>query len=545
MRTLVTVLAFVLVLFALAAPDELADLEPLAFLRIPVEGLLGVAVLLVLPGRARRVAAVLGGVVLGLLAVLKVFDIGFSSVLRRPFDPLHDWSFVAAAVEFLDGSAGRAAAIGASAAAVALAVAVLAGMVWSALRLTHVAVRHGAATTGAVAVLGVTWVVCTLIGAQIVPDVPVATLASGRVMQIRATLLDQKVFAKQIAEDPYHDAPADRLLTALRGKDVVLAFVESYGRSAITDPTYASEVGPLLAAGTRRLDAAGFSSRSAYLTSPTSGGGSWLAHSTLLSGLWVNSQQRYEALVRTGRLTLNRAFQRAGWRTVGVMPGVTRDWPEGKFFGYDHVYTAQTLGYRGPRYNWGTMPDQYTLNTFQQKERATPPAHDERTTPPRRPVMAEIPLVSSHAPWAPVPTLTDWPGVGDGSTFKVTGDSPDQVWQDPSRVRTEYGRALRYSLNTLISYVETYGDDNLVVIFLGDHQPAPVITGETDDHAVPITLIARDPAVIHQTDPWHWLPGLSPTPTAPTWPMNTFRDHFLTTFSPTLNPTHLKAHPAR
>ncbi|MEO3813783.1 sulfatase [Sphaerisporangium sp. B11E5] len=432
MRTLTTVLAFVLVMFALAAPNALAELTPGAFLRVPVEGVLGVAVLLVLPSRARRVAAVLAGVVLGLLAVLKAFDIGFFSVLDRPFDPLYDWGFVAAGVEFLDSSAGRAGAIGAAVGAAVLAGAVVAAMVLSTVRLTRVAVRHGAAATGGVTVLGVTWLVCTLVGAQIVPGVPVATLASGRLAEIRASLLDQKTFAGQIADDPFHGAPADRLLTALRGKDVVIAFVESYGRSAVTDPRYAAGVGAVLAAGTRRLDAAGFSSRSAFLTSPTTGGGSWLAHSTLLSGLWVNSQQRYDALVKTGRLTLNRAFQQAGWRTVGVMPGITRAWPEGEFFGYDHIYTSQNLGYRGPRFNWGTMPDQYTLNTFQ---------HTERAKPDRKPVMAEIPLVSSHAPWAPVPHLTDWHRVGDGSTFKATGDSPETVWQDSNRVRTEYRRA--------------------------------------------------------------------------------------------------------
>ncbi|MFC6081449.1 sulfatase-like hydrolase/transferase [Sphaerisporangium aureirubrum] len=532
---LVTVLAFLLLAFALVAPNQLDLLTPGAFLRIPVEGLLGAVLVLVLPGRARRVAAVLAGVVLGLLAILKVFDMGFFTVLDRPFDPLHDWSFVDAAVEFLNGSVGHAGAIGAMAAAALLAVAVLAGMTFSALRLSRVVARHGTAATGTAAVLGAAWVVCTLLGAQIVPGVPVAALASGRLLQIPASLRDQKNFAAELAVDPFRDAPADKLLTALRGKDVVLAFVESYGRSAVADPRYAPKVGAVLSEGTRRLSAAGFSSRSAFLTSPTAGGGSWLAHSTLLSGLWVDNQQRYENLVKTGRLTLNRAFQRADWRTVGVMPGVTRAWPEGKFFGYDQVYSAENLGYRGPRFNWGTMPDQYTLNTFQRTE---------RTKKTRSPVMAEIPLVSSHAPWAPVPTLADWSTVGDGSDFKATGDSPDVVWRDPDRVRNEYRRSIEYSLNTLISYVETYGDDDLVVIFLGDHQPAPIITGPNASRDVPITIIAHDPAVIHQITDWHWQPGMTPGPQAPVWKMNTFRDHFLTTFSPDLHPTHLKAHAA-
>ena len=64
----------------------------------------------------------------------------------------------------------------------------------------------------------------------------------------------------------------DDLLTGLRGKDVLLVFVESYGRTALDVPVIESA----LEAGTRRLQKAGFSSRSGFLGSPTFGGLSWL-----------------------------------------------------------------------------------------------------------------------------------------------------------------------------------------------------------------------------------------------------------------------------
>ena len=53
------------------------------------------------------------------------------------------------------------------------------------------------------------------------------------------------------------------------------------------------------------------------------------------------------------------------------------------------------------------MPDQYTLAEFQRNELA--PGH--------KPVMAEIDLVSSHSPWAPLPTMVPWNKVGNGSIF--------------------------------------------------------------------------------------------------------------------------------
>ena len=520
----VSVLAFGFVLFALVTPNKVQYLTPAAFARVPVEGLLGVALVLALPARFRRVVAVAGGVALGLLTVVKLVDLGFDAVLARPFNLVYDWTMLSAGVEFLHTSIGRLGTAAVVAGIVLLACGLLVLMTLSLLRLTRLVTRYGTAATGTAGVLGVTWVVCALLGTQIVPGVPVAALAYDRVLQVPASLADRNAFAERIKQDAFAGVPGDRLLTALRGKDVIVAFVESYGRDAIEDPEYASGVGAVLADGERRLRAAGFSARSAFLTSPTSGGGSWYAHATLLSGLWVNHQQRYEDLTASDRLTLNRAFRDAGWRTVGVMPGVHREWPEGGFYGYDRVYAARDLGYRGPGFTWGTIPDQYTLAAFQRFER-------DRAG--RAPVMAEIPLVSSHAPWTPVPRLLDWHEIGDGRAYySMTGahGSLDDVWSDVRRVRGEYRRSIEYSLGSLLSYVETYGDDDLVVVFLGDHQPAPIITGVGASRDVPITIVAKDPAVLDRISGWGWHDGLKPGPKAPVWPMDAFRDRFLTAF---------------
>ncbi|MFC5745247.1 sulfatase [Actinomadura rugatobispora] len=523
-----TALAFGLVLLALLLPDEADALTPAGFVRLPLEAALGVAALLLAPARARRVLAGVGGALLGLLTVSKVMDLGFSAVLARPFDPVLDWISIEAAVEFVEESAGGAGAVAAVAAAAALAVAVVVLMTLSVLRLSGAAVRHGGTAAGSASVLGIAWALCAASGVQIVPDTPVAgggptSLAYDRAVQIRAGLRDQEVFAAQAAVDAHRGTPGTDLLTGLRGKDVVVAFVESYGRDAVQDPQYAPQVGALLDAGGRRLREAGFASRSGFLTSPTAGGGSWLAHATLLSGLWIDNQQRYRGLVSSDRLTLNGAFRRASWRTVAVMPGITRAWPEGDFFGYDKVYDSRNLGYRGPRFSFATMPDQYTLSAFERLERAR---RD------RAPVMAEIPLVSSHAPWSSVSGLVDWDRVGDGSVFNGMPGAGMPPWPDRGRVRTEYRRSIEYTLNTLISYMEKYGDDDLVLVFLGDHQPAPLITGDGATRDVPITIVARDPAVLERISGWGWHDGLRPGPDAPVWPMHTFRDRFLTAFGP-------------
>ncbi|MET7718393.1 sulfatase [Streptomyces sp. NPDC005407] len=531
-----TALAAVLVLFALLLPNEPTRLAPSAFARIPVEGIFGAALLLVLPPKAKRVVAVLAGMGLGLLTILKFLDIGFYSALDRPFDPMLDWILFDDAEAFLGDSVGQAGAIGAVIGVVVLVVALLVLMTLAVVRLSHLMVRLRAAAIRTLLVLGTVWITCAALGVQIagapLASRSTAALLHDRAYQVTAGLKDEREFAKEAATDDFRDTPADQLLTGLRGKDVIFAFIESYGRSAVQDPRMAPQVGALLADGTSRLRAAGFSSQSAFLTSPTAGGGSWLAHSTFMSGLWIKNQKRYDSVTSSDRMALTGAFQRAGaWRTVGFMPGVTRAWPEGQFYGLDSIYDSRYLGYKGPYFSWAPVPDQYSLSAFERLEHGKPG---------REPMMAEIILVSSHNPWAPIPKMIGWDEVGDGSVYDAinkAGKDPKEVWKDPKKVRTEYRRSIEYSLNSLISYVEKYGDDNTVLVFLGDHQPAPIVTGEDASRDVPIAIVAHDPAVMDQISGWGWQDGLKPGPKAPVWRMDTFRDRFLTAYGPQPGPS--------
>ncbi|HET8987182.1 MAG TPA: CDP-alcohol phosphatidyltransferase [Humibacillus sp.] len=538
-RGILSALAVVLLWVALAAPAPVLGWSPtpLALLRIPVEAILLVVGLLVLRGTARRWLEIVVGVALALLLVVRLLDAAFLTTLYRPFNPLTDWRYVGSARDLVGDSVGPAAALLAVGAAALLAVGLLVVMPLALRRWGQLVDRH---RTGAVRVVtGATalWLVCLSLGVEVGRGLPVASsstaaLAVHEVTSVRDGLHDRDVFAGQIPVDPFLDtAPAD-LLTALRGKDVLIVFVESYGRVAVEQ---SPDVAKALAAGTSQLGAAGYSTRSAWLTSPTFGGISWLAHSTLQSGLWVSSQQRYDQLldaepVNGKRLTLARAFSTAGWRTVDVIPANRSDWPEGKaFYGYDKVYDARTLGYAGPGFGYAPMPDQFTLSAFDRLELARPTHGD------RPPVMAEIDLVTSHVPWAPLPRLVDWTQIGDGSVFNAQAGKAtprDVVWASTAGVRTAYGQTVAYSIDSVVSFLRGTHDDNLVVVMLGDHQPVSIVSGEHASHDVPVSVISRDPAVLGRIHSWGWQTGLRPGGTAPVWPMDRFRDRFLTAYGP-------------
>jgi hypothetical protein len=528
-RRVTTLLACVLLGVVLLAPSALGIIASAAWLRVPVDGIAAVALVLALPPKARRGGAIAAGAALGLLAVAKILGLGFSAVLDRPFEPLADWQFLGSGVDFLKRSMGDTGAIALAIGAVVLTVGLAVLVALAFLRVSELLARRRAATGWTLGGLSLVWLVCLATGAQLVSGVPVAGHdLYDRGKQVVDGLLDRQRFQAQIAADASDDEAGQSMLGGLRGKDVILAFVESYGRSALESRELSPRIRATLEQGSQRLRQLGFASRSGWLTSPTAGGGSWLAHSTLQSGLWVNDQRRYNQVLASDRMTLTGAFHRAGWRTVGWMPGNNGEWPEGqRFYHFDRIYASADVGYRGDRFAFDSIPDQFSLSALQRAERTGGGGV-------RPPVMATIPLLSSHAPWDPVPRMVGWPEVADGTVFD-NGDaadlSADVFSRDRSRVRGDYAKAVAYSLESLLSYVEHYGGDDLVLVFLGDHQPAPLIAGPGANRDVPITIVAKVPGVLGRVAAWGWDEGLMPGPKAPVWRMDSFRDRFLTAFA--------------
>jgi hypothetical protein len=529
-----TLLGVLVVGAVLVTPQRLLQFTPLAFLRIPVEGLVLVGLALLLPARRVRVVAGTIGLLLGVLVIVRMMDLGFREALHRPVDLITDWRLVPPGLSTLRDSVGSGWAAVAVAGAVLVVVVVPAVVALSVVRICRAVARRRALWGTTAAALGVVWVVCGLVGVQLAPYAPLASrsaaeLTAQQVSDTVRNLRDLPEFRRELAApDAWSTRPAADLLTGLRGKDVLVVFVESYGRVAVQGSSFAPGVDALLESGTRDLSAAGFSSRSAFLTSPTFAGISWLAHATLHSGLWVDSQQRHDQLLGSDRFTLAGAFAKAGWRTVADVPSNRDPWPEGRrFYRYDADYDRHDVGYQGPKFSFAAMPDQYTMAAFQRLELA--PGH--------KPVMAEIDLVSSHEPWTPLPHLLPWDRLGDGSVYDgmpAEGAAPADVVGHPDRVRALYAESIRYSLSTLISFVTTYHrqDDDLVVVLLGDHQPSSVVTGPGASHDVPIAVLARDPAVLQRTSAWGWDDGMLPGADAPVWRMDAFRDRFLSAFGP-------------
>jgi hypothetical protein len=337
-----------------------------------------------------------------------------------------------------------------------------------------------------------------------------------RVAMARATLADLAAFRRAAEKDLYSGAAPlfDRL-----DRDLLVVFVESYGRAALDTPLYAGRTRATLSGAEAALRERGLALRSGWLAAPTRGGQSWLSHASLATGLEVDGQIRYGAALASGRETLYGLADSAGLHSAAVMPAITLAWPESRGMGFATVLAADDLGYEGPAFNWVTMPDQFTLAALDRTL---------RSDPGDRPVVAQVALVSSHAPWVPVPDLLPWEEIGDGTEFAemaARGDAPETVWRDRDRVRAQYGKAIDYALRAVFSWVERNAGAPPLVLVVGDHQPADFIARDVRPD-VPAHLIG--PAdLVDRAAAWGWAEGLLPDADAPVAHMAAMRDRLL------------------
>ncbi|MCL3883237.1 sulfatase-like hydrolase/transferase [Marivita sp. GX14005] len=496
-------------------------------LELPVI-LLGLAALP--PGRAALWLRAALTAVLLLLSVLKAADYAMFTALARGFNPVADLALIEAGLRLATGAVGPVLTVLAVLTALAAIVAVGAALwwasgVWAGLRLAP----RMAVTSTALALAGAGAAALEAgqaMGRWTLPVSPpgaafTARVGLERIAMARETWADLRAFEAAAARDAYAGRAG-----LLRGidRDVLVVFVESYGRASLDVPFYAQIHRATLAEAETRLAKAGLSMRSGLLVAPTRGGQSWLSHASFANGLWIADQASHGAALASGRQTLFHIAQEAGFRSAAVMPQITLDWPEADLMGFETVLAARDLGYEGKPFNWVTMPDQFTFAALDRLLRA----------PSDRPVFAQIALGSSHAPWVPVPELVPWEQIGDGHVFDemaVAGDPPDVVWRDTERVRLQYREAVDYALRVVTGYAARHAADPPLIFMIGDHQAAEFVAmDERPD--VPVHVIGPE-RLVAKVAAWGWGEGLLPGGGTVPIPMDRMRDLILEAYSDT------------
>ena len=305
--------------------------------------------------------------------------------------------------------------------------------------------------------------------------------------------------SRTLAESPSMESD----FAAVSGADIFLIFIESYGAVSYDRPAFAAA----LTASRARLDdaihATGRGVVSAFVESPTFGGGSWLAHLSLLSGIEVRDPDTNFLLMTENRDTLARSLGRRGFRTVALMPGLRQSWPEGSFYGFDEIYSADRLAYRGPEFGWFAIPDQFSLDRLDALE---------VSRPSRPPLFVFFPTISTHFPFSPTPPYQpDWRRLTDARPYdpaaivRAYAHQPDWTNFGPG-----YVEAMAYDFATIEGYLRRRADRDFVMILIGDHQPPAAVSGEGASWDVPVHVIASRPQLLDALAARGFREGLTP-----------------------------------
>jgi len=291
------------------------------------------------------------------------------------------------------------------------------------------------------------------------------------------------------SQGPTQSVAAARPLSGLGGRDVLLFIVESYGYTLYSEPEHFEPIETSLREYEAALQRAGYGVVSAFLTSTAFGGNSWLADSTLTTGVRIDNQTAYELLLVSEVKPMARYFAEAGYRTVVAMPATTSAWPEGEFFGFEKKYYYRDFGYRGPNLKWAPTTDQYVLDAIHRREVAAA----------ERPLFVQYVLISSHYPFNLIPRyFEDWSVIGDGSIYA----REDSVTVLPIKPGSNtagaegYVASMRYELELITEYVTRFVSRDSLIVILGDHQPYSGITGRGKPWSVPIHVASREPELL-------------------------------------------------
>lgn len=286
--------------------------------------------------------------------------------------------------------------------------------------------------------------------------------------------------------------------------DIYLIFVESYGSVLYDKPVFEEEYTRLLAVLENELRQEGWQAASTLSESPSWGGGSWMAYTSALFGLRVDSHPQYLALLERFQdesfPDLGYSLRSKGYAYVRAT-SIAAEMPDEEwqkyvnFFGVDRWLRYRDLGYKGMHYGWGPAPpDQYVLNAL----------HEELNED-ERPFLLFWITQNSHYPWRSLPRVVDdWRALNDGNAV-VTVFAEDEVAQETRY--DNYFQAISYELSFLTDFIQRSADEDAIFVLIGDHQPG-YITRRSDGYETPVHIISKDQSFLDRFSSFGFEPGL-------------------------------------
>ena len=299
--------------------------------------------------------------------------------------------------------------------------------------------------------------------------------------------------------------PEGQALAALKGRDLTLIYLETYGSMLYDNPEAVAATEQTRLQWEKSIVASGKQIVSAFYTSPTFGGATDLAQMSVLSGidLALSNPRRHDLLLTTNRPTLLKVFQREGYEVFGLYHSVAWDWVERSYYGFDVYLSGPDLGYQGPAFGFWKIPDQFALPRMEQLYPRT------QHTPAR---MTLFSTISTHFPFFQVPPYQpNWKRVLSDHPFDEADVAKAQAEQvNWGNMRPDYFRTVNYSNTWLAGYFQQPEPRETIYLMIGDHQPTGSVTGEGASWDVPVYIASRDAALLKRFLALGFSKGMTP-----------------------------------
>lgn len=270
--------------------------------------------------------------------------------------------------------------------------------------------------------------------------------------------------------------------------NVFFLFVESYGEMLMKDEMLRAPFLQHFNEKKERLCDDGWHCYSNLSESISMVGPSWLAYTTVLCGLKVNSNFEYEYILnhtdKHDLESISGILAKEGYSIYNIndskrMKGVDIPFQQMEyFFGVDHWILKEDINFTGTNYGFmESSPDQYVLNYSLEKIR------QQETNP----YFLFYLTKNSHTPFiSPEEIVSDWRSLDNGKNELIGY----QFLRKPNK--HDYLAAIKYQWDMLHDFIRKNGTTDDIFVLYGDHQPHDLADLEKHGKHTLVHVIGKD-----------------------------------------------------
>ncbi len=284
--------------------------------------------------------------------------------------------------------------------------------------------------------------------------------------------------------------------------------MESYGSVIYTDKEKYQNVVETIKEWDTKFGASDIQVCTSFSVPPVFAQGTWYSYSTLLFGLEIENDVRYNTLFKNmvnfdHYESLLRYTRRQGYHNY-LLHGLIGDFDHvidfvqmEKVLTYDTLFYNKELEYKGQKLNYMKVqdchPDQYTLNKGLEMIRSR-----------KNPYTMFYCTLNSHWDFhSPMKLAENWKDLNEPShTFETNKDTSMDRFQ-------QYGKSIQYGLNNVFDLITRKAESNDIFIVYGDHQPT-TLTELSQGKDTQIHIFSKNKAFVDEWEKFGFNKGLIP-----------------------------------